>query len=66
LKQQRCGLYCMQQGQGKERRNNVTTGNDEVGQTDTRTEVKLAPTSTEHAIRQSSQAAFTLSIDRKT
>jgi hypothetical protein len=50
--------------QGKERRNAVTTGNEEVQQRNTRTEEKLAEASTQHATRQSYQA--TLSRKAKT
>jgi hypothetical protein len=49
-------LYSM--GQGKR--------NEEVEQTDTQEEEKLAGTSADDAIRKSSQATFILSSDRKT
>jgi hypothetical protein len=51
--------------QGKERWNKVTTRNEEVGQTNTRKEGKVAGTSTEDAIRKSSQPNFISSTDRK-
>jgi hypothetical protein len=57
-------LYLM--GQGRERRNEVTNGNEEVGQTDTRQEVKTAGTSTEDAVRKNSQATLIMPTDRKT
>jgi hypothetical protein len=47
-------IYCM--GQGKERRDKVMAGNEEVGQTNTGKEEKLAGTSREDAIRKSSLA----------
>jgi hypothetical protein len=52
--------------QGKGRRNKVTNRNEEAGQTNTQKEEKLARTSTEDAIKKSSQIAFILSTDRKT
>jgi hypothetical protein len=42
----------------------VTVKNEGVGQTYTRQEENLAGTSTEDAIRNSSQATFVLSTDR--
>jgi hypothetical protein len=45
-------------GQGKERRNAVTTADKGVGQTNSRKEETWAGTSTEDAIRKSSQATF--------
>jgi hypothetical protein len=57
-------MNCETVGQGKERRNKVTTRNDEVGLTNVRMEEKLAGTSAEDAVRKSSHATF-VSTDRK-
>jgi hypothetical protein len=51
---------------GSRRRNEVTTMNEDAGQTNTRKEGKLAVTSTEDGIRKNFQANFILSTDRKT
>jgi hypothetical protein len=53
-------------GQGKVKRNEVITRNEETGQTHTRKVEELAGTSEEDAIRKSSQATFILPTDRKT
>jgi hypothetical protein len=53
-------------GQEMKRRNEVTSGNEEVGQTNARKEDKLAVTSPEDAIGKSSQATSVLSTCRKT
>jgi hypothetical protein len=53
-------------GQGKRLQNKVASGNEEVGQTNTRTEGKLSGASAEDDIRKSSRATFILLTDRKT
>jgi hypothetical protein len=53
-------------GQGNEPRNKVTTGNEEVEQTNTRKEEQLAGTSTDDATTKRSQATFIFSTDGKT
>jgi hypothetical protein len=52
-------------GQGKERRNKVITGNEEVAHTNTLKGDSLAGTSTEDAISKRSQATFIITSYRR-
>lgn len=58
-------LHLYSVGQGKKWQNKVTNRNEELGQTNTQKAERRAGTSTEYAIRKSSEAILMLSTNRK-